>query len=252
MSDANSAPKPLFKTFGAALLGTFIGAMLYGCICMLVYRYFREYRKDRRWFKYMVVFLLLVDTLHTTFSIHYCYYYLVARFQQPEVRASAVWSLLTANFLTVFPPFVSNMFYLSRLWKIGQRNWLIIGGLLFLIIARLALETANQILGYMHPVFSDFIRFHYYVKAYCSVSSVVDTLLAVFIIRKLRHASKSLVRAAKIVDVIVVYLLGAGALTGVVCILSLFASIFLTGGLVDVTLHAILGKLYIISVLAVT
>ncbi|KAF6757885.1 hypothetical protein DFP72DRAFT_889284 [Ephemerocybe angulata] len=248
---APTSAEPLVKTFGASLLGTFISAILYGVTCCLAFNYYRRYPNDRAWFKYMVAALWLLDTLHVAFSIHYVYYYLVIHDMDSSVRTSAVWSLLSANLLTVFLPFISNSFYLTRLYKIGQKNIFMIGGISLLILGRLGLELTIMVMGFVHPVFSDIARFQYLTKSYCSVSSVVDLVLAVMITWRLMKVQTANARSNKTIDLIVVYLVSTGAFTGIICLLSLFSVIFVQGGLVDVTLHAILGKLYVISVLAV-
>ncbi|KAJ2915705.1 hypothetical protein MD484_g4705, partial [Candolleomyces efflorescens] len=174
--------------------------------------------------------------------MHYCYHYLVRRFDEPEAMSTAVWSLQLTILVTAFPPFISNFFYLSRLYKIGQKNIFLIGGIGLLILARLGIELTASILLFIYPVFTEFSRYTYLVKAFCSISSAADILLAVFITWNLHKRRTGYHRTDMTIDLIIVYIFSTGVLTSIICTLSLLSVILIHGGLVDIALHAVLGK----------
>ncbi|KAG2006686.1 hypothetical protein CC2G_014444 [Coprinopsis cinerea AmutBmut pab1-1] len=237
-------------TIGSMLIGTFMAAILYGLTCFLTYRYFRNYHNDRIGFKILVAILFIIDTLHSVLSFHLCYHYLVEHYFNPEILKSSVWSLQATLFVGAFAPLVSNGFYLTRLYKIGQRNVFLIGGLSLLILARLGFEFAAAILSFLNPEFKDLSRYIWVVKVFCTISSVADLSLAGLICYHLHRRRTGHQRTDSAIDLVIAYTFTTGVLTGVVCFISLLA-VFLIRGLVDLAVHAILCKLYVNSVLSV-
>lgn len=162
-----------------------------------------------------------------------------------------MWSLRLTLFLTSVPPFISNAFYLTRLYKIGYRSPLILGGITLLVLARLGLELASSSLIFRYPKFADHARYRGLSIAFCSISSAADLILAILITKNLLKMRAGYKRSDQTVQTIVAYLLATGILTSVVCTLSLISIITIRYALVDEALHGVLGKLYGLSVLAV-
>ncbi|KAI0364307.1 hypothetical protein BV20DRAFT_1029923 [Pilatotrama ljubarskyi] len=63
----------LDNTFGAVLLGTCFGLILYGLTAHQAYRYFRLYPTDVPVLKALVTVLVSLETLHTALCIHMWY-----------------------------------------------------------------------------------------------------------------------------------------------------------------------------------
>ncbi|KAI0788180.1 hypothetical protein C8Q74DRAFT_1366942 [Fomes fomentarius] len=81
------------ETFGAVLIGSFIGLMLYGLTVHQTFRYFCMYPGDARFLKATVFLLFLTDTLHTVVCFHINYHYLVVNYFNPFGLLSGVWSI---------------------------------------------------------------------------------------------------------------------------------------------------------------
>ncbi|KAI0353797.1 hypothetical protein OH77DRAFT_1437933 [Trametes cingulata] len=117
--DVNSSsllpPVPaLDNTFGAVLLGTCFGLILYGLTAHQAYRYFRLYPNDASVLKGLGVHehapglssasgARFLETLHTALCIHMCYYYLTTNYFNPLALLSGVWSLRLVPVVTVRP-----------------------------------------------------------------------------------------------------------------------------------------------------
>ncbi|KAL1938060.1 hypothetical protein VTO73DRAFT_12071 [Trametes versicolor] len=106
------SPPPLDNTFGAFLLGTFLGLVLYGVTIHQAYRYIRLYHNDGILVKVFVVCIFVVETLQISTCMHTCYFYLVTNYFDPQALARGVWSiqvnipfsLLVNHFSTVSSP----------------------------------------------------------------------------------------------------------------------------------------------------
>ncbi|KAI0749997.1 hypothetical protein C8Q80DRAFT_662345 [Daedaleopsis nitida] len=81
----------LQNTFGAFLICTFLGFLIYGITSHQAYRYFRLYPSDRKTLKIFVLFLGLLDTVHTITNAHACYHYLITNYFNPCKLAEGVW-----------------------------------------------------------------------------------------------------------------------------------------------------------------
>ncbi|RXW14987.1 hypothetical protein EST38_g10866 [Candolleomyces aberdarensis] len=215
--------------------------------------------------------------------MHYCYHYLVRKFDQPEAMSTAVWWVFVIHVLAIVEEIngleqvfaahhpIDNLssghlklvlsFKAVQEYVVGQKNVLLIGGIGLLILARLGIELTASILLFIHPVFTDYSQYGYLVKTYCSISSAADILLAVFITWNLHKRRTGYHRTDMTIDLIIVYIFSTGVLTryevrvvlpltpadgtgskSIICTLSLLSVILIHGGLVDIALHAVLGK----------
>ncbi|KAH9933621.1 uncharacterized protein BXZ73DRAFT_77240 [Epithele typhae] len=91
----------LGDTFGSLLIATFISLVLYGIGMHQTFRYFQEYRKDRRILQMFVGLLIspqnsVADTFHTLICCHVCYYYLVVDYFNPLDLQKGIWSIRTS------------------------------------------------------------------------------------------------------------------------------------------------------------
>ncbi|TBU36291.1 hypothetical protein BD309DRAFT_985045 [Dichomitus squalens] len=83
----------LNNTFGAVLIGTFLGLILYGVTVQQTARYFRVYTADAFLMKFMIFCLALLDAGNAVVTIHVCYYYLVTNYFNPFALLDGVWSI---------------------------------------------------------------------------------------------------------------------------------------------------------------
>lgn len=242
----------LTNTFGANLLGTFGSAMLYGLTVHQTYRYFRRYTADRWTLKTLVAGLWTIDTLQTAFSMYYCYYYLVNHHSDSLVMERSIWAYRLAVFLMAAPPFISNTFYVSRLWIIGMQSFALLAFIMSLVLTRLSFQIVLAVKSWQHPAFVDFAPFTWMVRAYCGASLTADIILAVSFCYTLHKRRTGYKRTDSKIDLLMIYTINTGSLTSLLCLLSLMSLVF-SGrrSTVYVALHAILAKFYINSVLAV-
>ncbi|OSC99545.1 hypothetical protein PYCCODRAFT_1427051 [Trametes coccinea BRFM310] len=82
----------LDHTYGALLLGTFLGLLLYGFALHQMYRYYRLYPDDKRGLKVLVVAITLFQTVHITLCMVAVYHHLVTNYDRPKSLPAAHWS----------------------------------------------------------------------------------------------------------------------------------------------------------------
>jgi len=241
----------LTTSFGAQLLGTFFSAIFYGLTLHQTYRYYRLFRIDRLSLKVLVSALFVFDTLTTALAMHTSYSYLVEGFGDNDGLLYSNWSFRLSSVFLAGPPFLSNAFYVSRLWIIGMRNWFFLGTMGALMLTRLGFQMALAVVVWQYPLLSDFRKFQWMVRAYCGPSLVADILLAVFFCWTLHKRRTGYARTDSKIDLLMIYAINTGSLTSLACLLSLMSLVFSSTGFIYVPLHYILGKLYVNTVLAV-
>ncbi|OBZ66890.1 hypothetical protein A0H81_13211 [Grifola frondosa] len=145
MNSSDAVPLQLVPslddTFGALLIGTCLAAMLYGLTTHQCYRYLRLYPADGWGLKSMVACLWLLDTFHTTLSVHTwwaipyighltqhlislipSYFYLVTSYSNPESLPNGVWSARLLVSITSIVTAISHLFLSRRLYLLGNRS----------------------------------------------------------------------------------------------------------------------------------
>ncbi|KAH9888099.1 hypothetical protein C8Q73DRAFT_794515 [Cubamyces lactineus] len=116
--DSFSVPPevPSLETrFGAFLLATFMGLMLYGLTLHQSYRYFRLFSADIRLLKAIVLLTVITETTHILLCTHICYFYLVTNFFNPTVLLKGVWSFQVLPIATTLVISLSQGFFTLEL-----------------------------------------------------------------------------------------------------------------------------------------
>ncbi|KAI0326372.1 hypothetical protein GY45DRAFT_1310549, partial [Cubamyces sp. BRFM 1775] len=98
-------------SLGAVMLGTFISLIIYGVTLHQVYRYLRLFPRDSRILKTLVVFVLILDTTTSAFSILVCYVDLIQDAYKPIELLNSSWSI------DVLPLCWS--FFAWRVWRVA-------------------------------------------------------------------------------------------------------------------------------------
>jgi len=183
--------------------------------------------------------------------MHTSYIYLVNNFNNPSALLVSNWSFKLSILVVAGPPFLSNGFYVSRLWIIGMRNILFLVVMGSLMLTRTTFQLILATMAWVHPILSEFRKYYWMVQAYCGASLVADILLAVYFSWTLHQRRTGYARTDSKIDLLMIYSINTGSLTSLICLLSLMSLVFIDTGFVYVALHYLLGKLYVNSVLAV-
>ncbi|KIK61213.1 hypothetical protein GYMLUDRAFT_243864 [Collybiopsis luxurians FD-317 M1] len=114
LGDLSAVESMVANSFGAALIGAVVAAMLYGLTTLQTYFYFMNYPGDKIQLKILVWALWLIDSLHTalgmspstshltksfdSLAVTYCvYFYLVMNFMNPSGLANINWAFNVIN-----------------------------------------------------------------------------------------------------------------------------------------------------------
>ncbi|TBU39142.1 hypothetical protein BD309DRAFT_872912 [Dichomitus squalens] len=250
MSDRAAFPLPaLDNTYGALLLGTFIGLMLYGLTVHQTYRYFRLYPTDIPVLVYLVLAILTIETVHTAMIMAACYYHLVSNYFNPITLLEGHWYIITpTSGLCIL---VCQAFYARRVWYVGHQYRYIVGVAGVLMLALLvACRSAATVEGFILPL-SNFHRDSWMVSVLFSLAVAIDILLTSSLIFVLVRSRTGFKRTDFTIDIIVVYAINTGVWLHIVGLLGAIFAIILPGNFIYIGISIVATKLYANSVLAV-
>ncbi|KAL7279424.1 hypothetical protein ACG7TL_007266 [Trametes sanguinea] len=211
--DGSDTQPHLDDTFGALLIGTFFGTMLYGLMFHQSYRYFRRYPGDLRVTKSFVAILLALETMHTVAVTHACYMYLVTNYSRPQALTHGIWSMDLLPLLT---------------------------GLLILVSQCYVVST-----------FDEFNHFIWLDSAGCAVTVASDVLTTSVLITVLKQSRTGVKQTDYLLDRLVKYSINTGLLIGLFDTVSFVLSFFKGDSLIFTGIAIAGTKLYANSVLAV-
>ncbi|KAH9848437.1 hypothetical protein C2E23DRAFT_889091 [Lenzites betulinus] len=202
------APLPVLpaldNTFGAILIGTCVGLILYGLTGHQTYRYFRLYAND-----------------------------------VPILKALG----------TVI--FVCHSFYVRRLYLVGGLYKPLIALVITLMFGELGFVIAATAKVFHQPSFVSWERFTWLISAGFGCAVGADVVLTSSLICVLQRRRTGFKSTDSMIDVLIVYTINTGLLTGLFSLLSLIFAVVDPNNFIYIGLNMISTRCYANSVLAV-
>ncbi|TFK84131.1 hypothetical protein K466DRAFT_602282 [Polyporus arcularius HHB13444] len=183
----------LDNTFGAYLLGTFLGMLQYGVLLYQVQEYCRLYPRDRGVLKCLVAAIVLLETVFSILNIHTCYHYLVLNYFAPPRLLFGVWSINFTPLASAMTVVVAQSFFARRVF--------------------LALDAAGTAQAFLVKEFSKSGK--WLAAAGSITASVADLLLTAVLIVALRRSRTGFKHTDSLIAVITMYTINTGLLTGI-------------------------------------
>ncbi|EJF56536.1 hypothetical protein DICSQDRAFT_174844 [Dichomitus squalens LYAD-421 SS1] len=179
---ATSAVPALDNSFGAILIGTCIGLMMYGVSSNQMFRYFRIYSGDKVYLQGTVVCLFALDTFHSIACIHASYHYLVTNHSQPQVLLVGVWSIRVLAPVTGVTVLGAQSFYARRVYRIGSGYALVVAPIVLCMLGTGGFTTAASYEIFAQETFAKFEHYTWLMSGGFAFSLATDVLLSVTLI----------------------------------------------------------------------
>ncbi|KAL1942061.1 hypothetical protein VTO73DRAFT_6591 [Trametes versicolor] len=211
----------LDNSYGAMLLGTFLGIMLYGLTIHQTYRYFRLYPRDPRPLKLFVLLIVTLETLHTVIWMIACYHFLITDYFKPSAITAGQWTDKVNVILTSVSMLATFGFGISGCVKAFELSLV------------------------------DFPRFSWLISGAYGCALATDTLLTGALIHVLLHSRTGFKSTDSLIDTLILYSINTGLLTGITGLLTFVFALILPGNYIYAGLSIVNLKLYANSVLAI-
>ncbi|RDX42352.1 hypothetical protein OH76DRAFT_1488722 [Lentinus brumalis] len=250
------APFDLFDvslddTFGAVLLTTFFGLILYGLGLHQTYRYARLYPEDLWFLKLLVVLIGILESLHSAMNMHTCYHYLVSNYFNPFILPKrGVWSLSFLPVCSSAIMIVSQIFFARRVYLIGPKYRYVVALAVFCLAGELAFGVAAAVEANTVTGFDQFygltarILALWLISACFGMAAAADALLTGALIIVLRKSRTGFNGTDSLIDTLIIYTINTGLLIGISNCLSLILAASQPKNLVYVGFSIITAKLY--------
>ncbi|KAI9058010.1 hypothetical protein FKP32DRAFT_1293009 [Trametes sanguinea] len=262
----------LNNTYGAFLLGTFIGLMLYGLTLHQTYRYYRLFPGDLKIIRAFVITTLVLETIHTVLCMHICYFYLVLNYANPSALLNGVWSIRVSQYcrmariailtcmtmLQILPMstalviIVSECFFTRRVYLIGSkytRAIVAITPVLMVLFMGFAVATCYE--AFVTGTFARFDRDAWMTSAGFGAAIAIDALLAVTLVITLHKSRTGFKSTDTLIDLLIIYTINTGLVTGVFGMLSFVFALVWPDSLIWSACNIVATKTYANALLAV-
>ncbi|KAJ8481501.1 hypothetical protein ONZ51_g5956 [Trametes cubensis] len=239
---------PLDNTYGAILLGSFASLMLYGLTLHQAYRYIRAHATDGLYMKCYVVFIVVLDSLHSGLCMHISYWYLVKCYFRPDRLFTGVWSL---NMIAV----TVGMTIILCQWRVAL---IVIGGKLrniafiaaSLFLGELAFAIVATVKAFVLPNLIEFRKFAWTISAAYGLSVGSNAMLTSVLIFVLHRSRTGFQRTDSKIDTLIKYAVCTGLMTDLFGVLALVFALVQPSNLIYTGIDLVTSKLYVNSVLA--
>ncbi|KAF8960009.1 hypothetical protein BDZ97DRAFT_2060841 [Flammula alnicola] len=272
----------LNNTFGALLIGTVVSAVLcltsrlYGITCIQTWRYFQNYSDGAvikssgsctliYTFSCNILPLLdailgsltvlesVLETLHSAFSIHAIYFYVILNYANPTALAKATWSAAAVLIVTDLITAIVHLFFIWRIYLVSRKNVILAAFLVLLELARFGAGFSVPIMALKLQLFQDFHTLPEIVvpqDVSLSLSTAIDVIIAGSLSFYL-HFSRTGIKSTDIlINRLVVYAINNGTVTSVADILCLIFGTVQGNNLIYLSIYQCIGNLYTNSMLA--
>ncbi|KAH9939751.1 uncharacterized protein BXZ73DRAFT_99383 [Epithele typhae] len=215
----------LDDTFGALVIGTFLGLILYGISLNQIYAYFGSYANDKLGLKLLVATILVLETLYTITTAHICYHYLIINYFNPANLVVSVWSLNLIPVETGLLAFVTQCFYARRLFLVGRQYWPIVLIVIAILLVELGFYTAATYIAWTSGSFAILTDIEWMLTCGTSLALAADTILAGMLVKVLRDSRTGITKTDTMLNVIIMYTVNTGLLTSIFALVSVVLAV---------------------------
>ncbi|KAH7919269.1 hypothetical protein BV22DRAFT_1133958 [Leucogyrophana mollusca] len=248
------------------LMGTLFGMLLYGVTCMQAFYYFQHYRNDRRAVKATVAVIWLLESAHACLAVNAMDFYLIANFGSEETLLAPTWEIMSVFVLGLLINYVVYLVFTWRIWQyaftVSRRSTLSIS-MISIATTRTALGIASsftptrglpfvsalkQVQSHLQPSSALMLPQVYLIIALV-MFIVGDSLSALAMAYYLNKSRSGLRRMDNLIDQLVLYCVGTGALTSIIYVASLITDILEPNSLTFMGIILVQTRLYSNSLL---
>lgn len=163
-------------TVGTLMIGIIFNTFLYGLVTFQFAAYYRKKFNDPPIIKAMILFLFLLDTVHSASVIYMLWGYTVTNYNNPPALAIGMWPYMWTPIATCLAAVVTQIFLGYRIYRLSKN--------LYLYILILAIAIPGCILGFVAGVraliikiFADLVVLSPVVIGWLSLQVAADVII---------------------------------------------------------------------------
>ncbi|PFH48780.1 hypothetical protein AMATHDRAFT_64599 [Amanita thiersii Skay4041] len=251
-------PQPAHKiklddTFGAALIGAIVSAMMYGITNLQTYFYYMTYPKDSLQNKLLVCAVWVLDTLQMALVSLSIYHYLVTNYSNPAALAIGHWSLFASIAVNVTIAVISQCYFTVRIYRLCSERWRlwVTTFIALVVIAHFALGIETVVFMFIKKEFIKLADITLVAAMPFALFAVLSDIFVAVALCILLHGSRTGMRSTNaLISTLIIYAINRCLLTSVVAIVEVIVFAAAPKSLWFVGIDFVIGKLYANSLLA--
>ncbi|KIP02920.1 hypothetical protein PHLGIDRAFT_130452 [Phlebiopsis gigantea 11061_1 CR5-6] len=173
----------LGSTIGAALLGGFADAILYGIATSQCFTFFQSQRqrgtKDSILIRGSVGLLWIFSTVHTALILQPLYWYMIQNFGVTTDIVSVAWGFRGSVVVTAVSDAVVRTWFIYRIWKLSEGNRWLSWPLLFLNLSLFGVTLTMAIWSCFLHTLEEFAKIAFLFYTTFTMVVVVDVSIAI-------------------------------------------------------------------------
>ncbi|KAI9067890.1 hypothetical protein FKP32DRAFT_1672613 [Trametes sanguinea] len=233
----------LTNTFGAILIGSYIGFIIYGLTLYQTFYYYKAFPNDRLYLKLLVGVVLTMETWHTVLCMHTCYHYLVTNFFNPPALLDGCVPINLVCISAGLSIISCQTFFVRRVYLLVGWRWrLLIAVVIIFLLAELGLAIAATIETFLKPTFAQFEHVTWIISVAFGFSAVADIILTTVLICALRKCRSGIKSTDSLLDTLIIYAISTGLLTGVFDLLTFIFALVLPNNLIFMGIDIVATK----------
>ncbi|KAF9456597.1 hypothetical protein BDZ94DRAFT_1275250 [Collybia nuda] len=215
-----TSPAPaLHSTLGAVQIGIIISVCLYGVLCVQAFTYYQAGFKDSLHTRLLVVWCLIVETIHTIFITIYLYQVTVGHFGDYGYLPGAHWPLVFSVFISSLLSAPVQVFFALRVFVLSKNRYLFAASA-FASIVCVALSLLNAILAERGPTLIIFQEKYLSLATWnIGFGGVINSVNTATLCYYLLKGKSKINRSRMIIDKLVTWTIETGLLTSLCSVL---------------------------------
>ncbi|KAH8079816.1 hypothetical protein BXZ70DRAFT_960640 [Cristinia sonorae] len=166
------------KTIGTLLVGIVFNTFLYGLVMFQFASYYRTKFNDPLPIKLMVLFLFVIDNVHSIAVIYMLWEYCVTNFDNPDILNYALWPYTFTPIATALAAFATQIFLGYRVFRLTHSS-VLYGFILVLAVPSCALGIACGIKAWMIKVLIKLVVLGPLVTAWLAMQVGIDMFITI-------------------------------------------------------------------------
>ncbi|KIJ50246.1 hypothetical protein M422DRAFT_245493 [Sphaerobolus stellatus SS14] len=235
--------------FGPMLIGVFLNMILYGVLVVQSFFYYQTYRKDSKWIRYFVLYLVVMETINAAFDMYLIYEPLIQRYGTQRAVTVAPLALNPDALVTVLISVPVQLFITWHIKVISGSN--VIPGLIaFFAICSFGGATATTISVSIIREFTRFPQFESATIIWLASSYLADIIITATLVWSLKSRKTGHSETGDIVNRIIASTIQTGAITALFALLDFVLFLAIPNSTANFLVDFPLSKLYSNSLLS--
>ncbi|KIK52156.1 hypothetical protein GYMLUDRAFT_233573 [Collybiopsis luxurians FD-317 M1] len=234
---------------GTLLLGTWASSMLYAVILKETWSYFNNFSRDGFGLKLLVAVTVLCDTVALAGSYATVYLYTISHWGDLSYLTKQYWPVVLFAASTGVSSALVQGFLIVRYYSLSH-DWLCTIVVLVLIGFALATCEASAVIFALFPDYTERYKSRVTVIAWLSSSTATDIIISLALIWQLYNMKTSFSGTKSLIRRLITQTIQTGSASSIVAVCTLIAFLKNENSNVEAMLAFVLGKVYVITLLA--